>query len=37
MEELVRIADRILSGSLGRHVTLRPERVGDGSKSTILL
>src|SRR5262245_26574647 len=36
MEELVRTAERILSGPLGRHAALRPERVWDGSKSTVL-
>src|SRR5262245_16764116 len=36
MEELVRTAVRILSGPLGRHAALRPERVWDGSKSTVL-
>src|SRR5262249_46820527 len=36
MEELVRTAERILSGPFGRHVALRPERLWDGDKSTVL-
>jgi len=36
MEELVRTAERILSGSFCRHVSLRPERAWDGDKSTVL-
>src|SRR5262245_22977538 len=36
MEELVRTAERILSGPLGRHAALRPERAWDGNKSTVL-
>src|SRR5262245_12541997 len=36
MEELVRTAERILSGPLGRHAALRPERAWDGGKRTVL-
>src|SRR5262249_39442459 len=36
MEELVRTAERILSGPFGRHAALRPERAWDGDKSTVL-
>ena len=36
MEELVRTAERILTGPLGRQVALRPERAWDGDKSTVL-
>jgi hypothetical protein len=36
MEELVRTAERILSSSFGWHAALRPERVWDGGKSTVL-
>src|SRR5262245_3777242 len=36
MEELVRTAERILSGPFGRHAALLPERAWDGDKSTVL-
>ena len=36
MEELVRIAEHILSGVFGRHAALLPERAWDGDKSTVL-
>ena len=36
MEELVRIAEHILSGAFGRHASLLPERTWDGDKSTVL-
>ena len=36
MEELVRIAEHILSGVFGRHAALLPERARDGDKSTVL-
>src|SRR5262245_61070492 len=36
MEELVRTAERILSGPFGPHAALRPERTLDGDKSTVL-
>src|SRR5262245_17089210 len=36
MEELVRIAERILSGAFGQHAALLRERAWDGDKSTVL-